>query len=175
MNADLELVLADLEHDAGLDAGELFAHLAAGYFRDTRSGDGHVSTRLSPADLSRRFDEPMPAAGRPLPEVVERLRREVLRDCNRLSRPRAMGHQVSAPLPVAVWAEPFAAALNQSGAVWEMSPVGTVLEARVIRWMCDLAEHGCTSTDCTAPPHCSQTLTAAGFPGFTGPARSPDL
>jgi L-2,4-diaminobutyrate decarboxylase len=50
-----------------------------------------------------------------------------------------MGHQVSAPLPVAVWTEALTGALNQSGAVWEMSPVGTVIENQVVRWMCELA------------------------------------
>ena len=53
-----------------------------------------------------------------------------------------MGHQVSAPLPVAVWTEALTAALNQSGAVWEMSPVGTVIETQVVRWMCALAGFG---------------------------------
>ena len=50
-----------------------------------------------------------------------------------------MGHQVSAPLPVAVWTEALTGAVNQSGAVWEMSPVGTVIETQVVRWMCELA------------------------------------
>jgi L-2,4-diaminobutyrate decarboxylase len=53
-----------------------------------------------------------------------------------------MGHQVSAPLPVAVWTEALTAALNQSGAVWEMSPVGTIIETQVVRWMCELAGFG---------------------------------
>ena len=53
--------------------------------------------------------------------------------------------QVSAPLPVAVWTEALTAAVNQSGAVWEMSPVGTVIETQVIRWMCDLAGGGPSS------------------------------
>ena len=53
-----------------------------------------------------------------------------------------MGHQVSAPLPAAVWTESLIAALNQSAAVSEMSPMGTVLEERVVRWMCDLAGFG---------------------------------
>jgi len=66
----------------------------------------------------------------------------VIPDSNHLFHPRSMGHQVSAPLPAAVWTEALTAALNQSAAVWEMSPVGTILEARVVRWMCDLAGFG---------------------------------
>lgn len=132
-------VFADLESDAGLEAARSFAALVARYFADTRDGSGRVSTPLSPADLARRFDEPLPRDGRPLEEVLSRLERDVLPDCNRLSHPRSMGHQVSAPLPVAVWTEALTGAVNQSGAVWEMSPVGTVVETQVVRWMCQLA------------------------------------
>ena len=45
------------------------------------------------------------------------------------------------------------AALNQSGAVWEMSPVGTVIERRVVRWCCDLAGLG---------PEAGGTFTSGG-------------
>jgi L-2,4-diaminobutyrate decarboxylase len=48
------------------------------------------------------------------------------------------GHQVSAPLPAAVWTEAVTAALNQSVAVSEMSPTATAVEQRVIRWMAEL-------------------------------------
>jgi L-2,4-diaminobutyrate decarboxylase len=41
-----------------------------------------------------------------------------------------------------VWTESLTAALNQSGAVWEMSPVGTAIESQVIAWMCRLAGFG---------------------------------
>jgi L-2,4-diaminobutyrate decarboxylase len=64
-----------------------------------------VSTALTPAELEARFAEPLPDDGRPIADVIDRLRRDVLPDCNRLTHPRSMGHQVSAPLPVAVWTE----------------------------------------------------------------------
>jgi len=135
-------VFEDIEQDAGEAAAAAFARLAVEYYAATRTGEGPVSTPHAPEELARRFDEPLPVDGRPLEAVVERLRRDVLPDANRLCHPRAMGHQVSAPLPAAVWTESLTAALNQSGAVWEMSPVGTVVEAQVVRWMCGLAGFG---------------------------------
>jgi L-2,4-diaminobutyrate decarboxylase len=75
-------------------------------------------------------------------EIIARLRSEVIPDCNHLYHPRYVGHQVSAPLPAAIWMESLTAALNQSTAVFEMSPVGTVLEHRLMRWFCDLAGYG---------------------------------
>jgi L-2,4-diaminobutyrate decarboxylase len=142
MSVPLSNLLADLEREAGADAAAAFAQLIVEYLADTRTGDGRVSTALTPAGLAARFAEPLPEEGRALGDVLARLRNEVLPDCNRLTHPRSMGHQVSAPLPVAVWAEALTAALNQSGAVWEMSPVGTVIETQVVRWMCRLAGFG---------------------------------
>ncbi len=135
-------VFSDLDSDAGAPAAEAFVRIAADYLAAMRSNDARVSTALTADEISRLFDEPLPLAGRPLEEVLDRLRRDVVPESNHLFHPRAMGHQVSAPLPAAVWTEPIAAALNQSVAVWEMSPVGTILESRVVRWMCDLAGLG---------------------------------
>jgi L-2,4-diaminobutyrate decarboxylase len=146
-------LLAELERDAGAESAAAFVRLVLHYLADTRTGAGRVSTALTPADLAARFDEPLPELGRPLDEVLRRLQRDVLPDCNRLTHPRSMGHQVSAPLPVTVWTEALTAALNQSGAVWEMSPVGTIIETQVVRWMCGLAGFG---------PDAGGTFTSGG-------------
>ncbi len=132
----------ELEQDTAIEAGEAFVRLIARYFASTRTGDGRVSTALTPEEIAERFDEALPRHGHPLADVIARLDRDVISDSNQLCHPRSLGHQVSAPLPAAVWSEAFIGALNQSGAVWEMSPVGTIIEACVIRWMCDLAGLG---------------------------------
>jgi L-2,4-diaminobutyrate decarboxylase len=146
-------VLSDIERDAGLEVAESFARVVARYFASTRDGGGPVSTPLTAEELAHRFDEPLPLDAQSVDSVLARLERDVLPDCNRLTHPRSMGHQVSAPLPVAVWTEALTAAVNQSGAVWEMSPVGTVIETQVIRWMCDLAGLG---------PESGGTFTSGG-------------
>lgn len=141
MNDDTS-ILAQLEADMSRDAAALFTALAVEYLETTRAGEGPVSTSRSAADLAARFAEPMPQQGKPLAEVTRRLRDEVIADCNHLYHPRYAGHQVSAPLPAAIWTESVTAALNQSVAVAEMSPTATALEHRVIRWMCDLVGYG---------------------------------
>jgi L-2,4-diaminobutyrate decarboxylase len=60
---------------------------------------------------------------------------------------------VSAPLAAAVWTDVVISAINQSQAVWEMSPVTTVIEERVIGWMCQLAGYG---------PGAAGTFTSGG-------------
>jgi L-2,4-diaminobutyrate decarboxylase len=146
-------VLSELEEDALAPAAEAFTRIAVDYFAATRGGEGPVSTPLSPADLAARFDEPLPLEGRPLAEVLERLRTDVVAASNHLCHPRAMGHQVSAPLPAAVFTDVVVSALNQSGAVQEMSPAGTAVENRVVRWLCDLAGFG---------PEAGGTFTSGG-------------
>jgi L-2,4-diaminobutyrate decarboxylase len=135
-------ILTELEGDMSAETAAAFAALAAEYFAATREGTGPVSTPHPPEVLARRFAEPLPRRGQPLDQLLARLRRDVLDDCNRLYHPMYMGHQVSAPLPAAVWMEAPIAAINQSLAVFEMSPVATVVETQLVRWMCDLAGLG---------------------------------
>jgi len=54
-----------------------------------------------------------------------------------LHHPAYMGHQVCPPFPTAVIADLVISTLNQSTAVWEMSPIGTVIEQEVVRWLSD--------------------------------------
>ena len=142
MPPEISAILAALEDDTSPEVGAAFVALAARYFSDTRQGQGPVSTPLSAGELAARFDEPLPERGRPVHELTARLERDVIGASNRLYHPMYMGHQVSAPLPAAVWAESVTAALNQSLAVGEMSPAGTALEHRVVRWMTTIVGWG---------------------------------
>ena len=136
------MIVDQIEDDADPAVARAFLDLATGYLAATRSGDGPVSTALDAAAIAQRFDEPLPERGMSVESIIARIEREILPDCNRLYHPMYMGHQVSPPLPAAIWAEPLVSALNQSVAVWEMSPVGTVIESQVIRWFTDLAGWG---------------------------------
>jgi L-2,4-diaminobutyrate decarboxylase len=130
-------VMRELERDASPEAAALVTGLATEYFAMTRRGDGPVSAGPPPNEISALFDEPMPELGRPLAEVVDRVRTEVVANANRLGHPMYMGHQVSFPLSTAAWTDAVISALNQSVAVEEMSPTLTPIEMRVIGWMCD--------------------------------------
>lgn len=127
-----------LEQDTERDAALPFVDLVTRYFLRTRDGADPVSTALTSAEIAPRFDEPLPLGGRPLNEVVERIEHDVMSAMNQLAHPMCMGHQVSAPLPVAVWMEALIAAMNQSVAVAEMSPSATVVETQLVRWMTGL-------------------------------------
>lgn len=131
-------LLTELDHDLTPEAGARFVELVAAYLERTARGDGPVSTSLTPEELDARFDEAMPAAGRPLEEVLSRVEREIVPDVTRLTHPMYMGHQVSAPLPASIWVESLISAFNNSTAVQEMAPPVTVIEHRLVRWMSEM-------------------------------------
>jgi L-2,4-diaminobutyrate decarboxylase len=74
---------------------------------------------------------PAPSGGGDPLALIDR----VIRESNHLHHPRYVGHQVTSPLPLAALAELVAATLNNSMAVYEMGPVSTAMERRVIEWM----------------------------------------
>ncbi|HTD62629.1 MAG TPA: pyridoxal-dependent decarboxylase, partial [Gemmatimonadaceae bacterium] len=153
-------IITTLEQDCAPEVAHAFLTLATDYLAAARDRNTRVSTDATRAELARRFAEPLPATGRPVAEIIARLRDQVIPDCNHLYHPRYAGHQVSAPLPVAIWTESLTAALNQSVAVWEMSPVATVLEHQVIRWLCSLAGFGPGSGGTLTTGGTEATLTA---------------
>lgn len=153
-------ILRRIEADADAQVARAFTQIAADYFAQTRARDGRVSTAHTPATLAARFDEPLPREGVGIDEIIARLRSEVVPDSNHLCHPRYVGHQIAGPLPAAVWTEAITAALNQSVAVWEMSPVMTVLEHRVISWMCALAGFGAESGGTLTSGGTEATFTA---------------
>lgn len=79
--------------------------------------------------------------------------RTILARSNQLHHPSYIGHQVCPPFPHAVIADFVISALNQSTAVWEMSPAGTVIEKKLIRWLADRAGY---------PATCAGTAVSGG-------------
>ncbi|MEO5817957.1 MAG: pyridoxal-dependent decarboxylase [Gemmatimonadaceae bacterium] len=156
----IDPILAALDADTTSAAAAEITSLVVAYLDATRDTDGPVSTSLTSAQIAARFDEPLPLDGASLAHVAARLRDDVMSDCNRLFHPRAMGHQVSPPLPAAIWTEALIGALNQSVAVAEMSPTATVMEHRVVRWMCELAGYGAGSGGTLTSGGTEATLTA---------------
>ena len=138
----LQTVLARIEADGAPRVGRAVADLVAAYLERAASGVDPVSTARSPREIAERVRSPVPEEGEAFDAVLARLSRDVIPDSNWLHHPMCMGHQVAPPLPASIWGESVIGALNQSLAVWEMSPVGSVLETIVIGWMCELAGLG---------------------------------
>jgi L-2,4-diaminobutyrate decarboxylase len=63
----------------------------------------------------------------------------VARYSNQLHHPSYMGHQVCPPLVDSASTDLLISFLNNSTAVFEMSPIGTAIEKEIVRWLADLA------------------------------------
>jgi L-2,4-diaminobutyrate decarboxylase len=91
-----------------------------------------------PSEMAARFRDALPREGRPSSEVWADAWHRIVGESIHLAHPMYMGHQVAPPLPHAVLADALTSVVNQSTAVWEMSPTGTPVEQRVIGWMREL-------------------------------------
>jgi L-2,4-diaminobutyrate decarboxylase len=86
--------------------------------------------------------------------------RTLMENAIQLHHPAYMGHQVCPPFPTAVIADLVISTLNQSTAVWEMSPIGTVIEQEVVRWLADRAGYPLTSAGTAVSGGSAANLTA---------------
>ncbi len=130
------------EYDALDDlraAGHAFVDEALRHI--SRPLDSPVQTRRRPSELAALFGPP-PEEGRPWPEMLADLRENVVDQSLRLAHPMYMAQQVAPPLPLPALADALVSMLNQSQAVWEMSPAATPLEHALIRWFAALAGFG---------------------------------
>ncbi|HEX8437472.1 pyridoxal phosphate-dependent decarboxylase family protein [Archangium sp.] len=106
---------------------QLADHLAGSTRRE-----GPVLPWAPPATNVERFpaDFPEEPSG-DFPALVSR----VLEASHHLHHPHYVGHQVSAPLPLAALSDFASSLLNNGMAVYEMGPVATAMEHNVLRWM----------------------------------------
>ena len=105
---------------------------------DTR----RVASEATPADLEKLFAEPSPETGISIEEILDRFRNDVARHAMAVPSPRYFGQFNPTPLPIGVWADALAAALNQNAGAWRNGPTSAMIEARVMRWLCQLIGYG---------------------------------
>jgi L-2,4-diaminobutyrate decarboxylase len=86
--------------------------------------------------------------------------RTLMENAIQLHHPAYMGHQVCPPFPSAVIADLVISTLNQSTAVWEMSPLGTVIEQEVVRWLAERVGYPSTSLGTAVSGGSAANLTA---------------
>jgi aromatic-L-amino-acid decarboxylase len=97
-----------------------------------------VTSEATPSELEKIFDEPLPLDGISAEGVLAGFERDALPHVMQIASPRYYGLFNPTPLPIAVWADALASAINQNGAAWRNSPSASIIEARVLRWLCRL-------------------------------------
>ncbi|HEX7706211.1 MAG TPA: pyridoxal-dependent decarboxylase [Thermoanaerobaculia bacterium] len=88
------------------------------------------------------------------------LARMVAASSIQLHHPSYIGHQVCPPLLDAATADLLISFLNQSTAVWEMSPIATMIEKEIIRWLASLAGYPETAEGTAVSGGSAANLTA---------------
>ncbi len=125
--------------------GYKFIDMLAEYMDRVHNSDTRVVDYLPPDKSFAMFNEPIPQNGMALEKVLDRVVDPVLKYAQNLASPMYMGHQVCHPLMLSALANGLSNAINQGLAIYEMSPIGTMIEKRVMRWLCDgvgYDEHG---------------------------------
>jgi glutamate/tyrosine decarboxylase-like PLP-dependent enzyme len=101
-----------------------------------------VTPAATPAELEKLFDEPLPEKGIALEEILARFKNEIAANAMDVPSPRYFGQFNPTPLPIGVWADALSSMLNQNAGAWRNGPTSAMIEARVIRWLCDLLDYG---------------------------------
>ena len=112
--------------------------LLDGYIRQTHINDPKkTSTKdyQKPNIIRQKIDLTIPEKGLGHDFVFNYLKEQFLPYAQHLNSPKYMGHQVSNPLPLAAFSDGLTSFINQGMAIWEMAPVGTIIEQTVIQWM----------------------------------------
>ena len=112
-----------------------------------------VTSSATPEDLFKIFDEPIPEQGIAAEEILARFTDEVLVHAMQVPSPRYFGQFNPTPLPIGVWADALTSVLNQNAGAWRNGPTSAMIEARVLRWLCELVGYG---------PNSSGTLASGG-------------
>jgi glutamate/tyrosine decarboxylase-like PLP-dependent enzyme len=94
---------------------------------------------VTPAQLEKLFDEPLPSRGVAAAEVLGELDRKLLPYCTHVSHPGYFGLITPTPTPVGILADLLASALNQNLGAWTIGPSAVAMERRTVRWLTDLA------------------------------------
>jgi glutamate/tyrosine decarboxylase-like PLP-dependent enzyme len=98
----------------------------------------HVASEATPAFLEKLFNEPFPEQGVAFEEILTQVKRDVIPHAMGVASPRYYGQFNPTPLPIGVWADALASTLNQNAGAWRNGPTSAMIEARVIRWLCEL-------------------------------------
>ncbi len=124
--------LVKQHEDLGRSVTKIIAEFVASL--DSR----RMVSEATPAELARLFDEPLPEAGGSLAEVLKRFTADIVPHAMAVPSPRYFGQFNPTPLPIAVWADALCSAVNQNAGAWRNGPPSAMIEARVIRWLCEL-------------------------------------
>ncbi len=149
--SDLSIQAAEI----GREVNELIAE----YLTDQQSR--RITAPIRADDLRALFEEPIPKKGTPFREVLELYKERIVPHTMASTSPGYFGLMNPTPLPIAIFADSLTSAMNQNQAAASHSPVGSVVEETVIRWLGEATGYG---SDCSG--HLTSGGTVANLTGL---------
>lgn len=92
---------------------------------------------VTPDELAPQFDEPLPRTGVDAEQLIERVDRDVFLNSTLNISPRFLSYIMSGGTHVGIAADLLVSALNSNFGLWHVSPAGTEIELRTVRWMAE--------------------------------------
>lgn len=108
---------------------------------------------VTPDGLRPTFDEPLPRSGVGAEDLIARVEREVFDNSTLNISPRFLSYIMSGGTHVGIAADLLTSALNSNFGLWHVSPAGTEIELRTVRWLAEFIGY---------PPDCGGTLLSGG-------------
>lgn len=130
-----ERILKALDSDSFRKNGHQIVDLLADYMEQAFKGaqDMAVLPETKPAEFYKRWKE-----GEGENKTFIDIVKDVVAKSNHLHHPHYIGHQVAVALPMAALCDFITSFLNNSVAVFEMSPIQTLMEREVVSSFCKL-------------------------------------
>jgi L-2,4-diaminobutyrate decarboxylase len=158
-----QLILDAFDPDAFRQNGHRLIDILADYLKEVLPGSNSSGNTLKPLPWQNpdeladfwRADFSRPAKKDTETEMAEFCQNLISRSIH-LHHPGNMGHQVSAPAPMASLMELVSALLNNSMAIYEVGPSSTAIEQVIIEWL-----GGVLGME----KHCGGILTSGGSGG----------
>jgi glutamate/tyrosine decarboxylase-like PLP-dependent enzyme len=97
-----------------------------------------VFSGITPNKMAELLSEKLPEEGKNYEDVLVECRDRVIANSVFFGHPNYVGHMITQPTVMAIFADALTAALNQSVFLWEVGPAAAHLEMEVIRWFAEL-------------------------------------
>ena len=127
----------DMTGDAFREAGHLLVEAIADFY-DSLPGRELTTRTERKAVVELLGEGSFPETGRPADELLAEVAPQLFENSLHNGHPRFLGYISSSAAPVGALADMLAAALNANVAKWDLSPVASEIEGRVLSWVAEL-------------------------------------
>lgn len=93
------------------------------------------------AVLAELLQEPFPRRGIGIDALFREINEKIVPNSTAIAHPRFLAYVLGPSNGIAPFAEAVAAALNQNCNIWQLSPAASVIERKLIAWLCGLFDY----------------------------------